>query len=55
MSSGQDDRIREGRRVASWVAYLWPDGLPTALSGQNEPVNPVTYENISAESAPSCG
>ena len=25
MSSGQDDRIREGRRVASWVAYLDPD------------------------------
>jgi hypothetical protein len=37
------------------ASFSWPDGLPTALSGDNAPVNPVTYANITAESSPSCG
>ncbi len=44
-----------GRYYWTRASFSGPDGLPTALSGQNEPVNPVTHENISAESAPSCG
>ncbi|TVZ05374.1 hypothetical protein EAS64_12485 [Trebonia kvetii] len=37
------------------ASFAWPAGLPTALSGDNAPVNPVTYANITAESTPSCG
>ena len=37
------------------ASFSWPDGLPTALSGDSAPVNPVTYANIAAESTPSCG
>ena len=37
------------------ASFSWPDGLPTALSGDSAPVNPVTYANIAAASAPSCG
>jgi hypothetical protein len=37
------------------VSFTWPNGLPTALSGDNAPVNPVTYANITAASSPSCG
>jgi hypothetical protein len=37
------------------ASFSWPAGLPAALSGDNAPVNPVTYANISAASTPSCG
>ena len=37
------------------ASFSWPQGLPAALSGDNAPVNPVTYANITAESSPSCG
>jgi hypothetical protein len=37
------------------VSFSWPAGLPAALSGQSAPVNPVTYANITAERASSCG
>jgi hypothetical protein len=35
------------------VSFVWPDGLPTAFSGQNAPVNPFTYQGIGA--AGDCG
>jgi hypothetical protein len=28
------------------ASFVWPDGLPAALSGQNAPVNPFTYPGI---------
>ena len=37
------------------VSFTWPAGLPTVLSGDSAPVNPVTYANITAASTPSCG
>lgn len=37
------------------ASFSWPEGLPATFSGDNAPVNPVSYANITAESTPSCG
>jgi hypothetical protein len=35
------------------ASFNWPDGLPSALSGQNAPTNPFIYSGIGGNSA--CG
>jgi hypothetical protein len=42
------------RWLWSRVSFVWPDGLPAALSGANAPVNPLDYPDITAQSAKSC-
>jgi hypothetical protein len=44
-----------GRYYWTRASFSWPDGLPATMSGDNAPVNPVSYANITAESTPSCG
>jgi hypothetical protein len=36
------------------VSFTWPDGLPAAFSGNNAPLNPFDYPDITASSAKSC-
>jgi hypothetical protein len=36
------------------VSFTWPDGLPSAFSGANAPLNPFDYPGITAQSAKSC-
>jgi len=36
------------------VSFTWPDGLPAAFSGDNAPLNPFDYPDITAQSAKSC-
>jgi hypothetical protein len=36
------------------VTFTWPDGLPSALSGNNAPTNPFTYPEITSQAATSC-
>jgi len=47
-----------GQHIARYywtrASFSWPQGLPAELSGDNAPVNPVSYANIAAESSPSC-
>ena len=31
------------------AAFVWPDGLPSALSGENGPTNPFIYSGISED------
>ena len=47
--------VKVARYYWTRASFSWPDGLPATLSGDNAPVNPVTYANITAESTPSCG
>ena len=36
------------------VSFTWPDGLPAAFSGDNAPLNPFDYPDITVQSAKSC-
>ena len=36
------------------VSFTWPAGLPAAFSGDNAPLNPFDYPDITAQSAKSC-
>ena len=36
------------------VSFTWPDGLPSAFSGGNAPLNPFDYQDITSQSAKSC-
>jgi hypothetical protein len=36
------------------VSFTWPDGLPATFSGDNAPLNPFDYPDITAQSATSC-
>jgi hypothetical protein len=36
------------------VSFVWPNGLPAALSGGNAPLNPFDYQDITAQAAKSC-
>ena len=43
-----------GRWYWTSASFTWPRGLPTALTGDNAPLNPFTYPGIAAEAATSC-
>jgi hypothetical protein len=36
------------------VSFTWPDGLPATFSGDNAPLNPFDYADITSQSAKSC-
>jgi hypothetical protein len=38
----------------SRVIFTWPDGLPAVFSGDNAPMNPFDYPDITAQQATSC-
>jgi hypothetical protein len=42
----------DSRLVWTRVSFAWPSGLPSALSGQNAPLNPFTYPELAT---PDCG
>jgi hypothetical protein len=41
----------DSRVVWTRASFVWPDGLPAALTGQNAPLNPFTYPGLET---PSC-
>jgi len=43
-----------GRWFWSRVSFTWPAGLPAAFSGENAPLNPFDYPDITARAAKSC-